>query len=83
MRNVFRKWMFGSNGGHAHIGGFAGFAEGIITRVEVFPFLESDISALGLTAEGARESKPLAYSGASPSCLASCHKGGGDVAHQG
>lgn len=42
MRNVFRKWVFGSNGRHTHVGGFSSFAEGIIARVEVFPFLELD-----------------------------------------
>jgi hypothetical protein len=37
--DVFGEWVAGTDVGHAYVGGFAGFAEGVIARVEVFTFL--------------------------------------------
>lgn len=38
--DVFWKGVLGADRGDANVGGFAGFAEGVVARVEVFTFLE-------------------------------------------
>ena len=37
--NVVRGGMLGTDGGHAGVGSFAGFREGIVAGVKVFAFL--------------------------------------------
>lgn len=39
--DVFWKWVLGADGGDAAFGGFAGFGEGVVARVEVFAFLRN------------------------------------------
>ena len=39
MGNVLRDWVAGADAGDADIRGFAGFAKGVVTRVEVFALL--------------------------------------------
>jgi len=38
--DVFWKGVLGADRGDANVGGFAGFAEGVVARVEVFTFLK-------------------------------------------
>ena len=40
MRDVFGQRVLRADSGHADIGGFAGFAERIVTRIEIFAFLD-------------------------------------------
>ncbi len=39
MRDVFCLGVFGADGGDTRVGGFAGFGEGVVARVEVFALL--------------------------------------------
>jgi hypothetical protein len=41
VRDVFSVRVLGADGGHACVGGFACFGEGIVAGVEVLAFLES------------------------------------------
>ena len=40
MGNVFRNWVARSNAGDTDVRSFAGLAQGVVARVEVFAFLE-------------------------------------------
>jgi hypothetical protein len=51
-------WVLGANIGHARVGGFAGFGEGIVARVEVFTFLFRLGEVSGNVSEGPRVCKP-------------------------
>lgn len=37
--DIFSLGVLGADGGHACVGGFAGFGEGVVAGVEVFAFL--------------------------------------------
>lgn len=83
MWDVFRERMLGPDVCHSNVGGFTGLAQGIVARIEVFPFLHVIHVSFGTEIKRPHGDKPLACSGASPSCLASFHRGGGDVARRG
>lgn len=44
--DVFRDWVAGADIGDAYVGGFAGFAEGVVARVKVFAFLWGSVSGM-------------------------------------
>ena len=44
MRDILRKRVLGTDACNAYVGCFAGFAERIVARVEIFAFLEGKFS---------------------------------------
>ena len=46
MRDILRKRVLGTDACNAYVGCFAGFAERIVARVEIFAFLEGKLALL-------------------------------------
>jgi hypothetical protein len=72
VRNVIGLRVLGSYGGDARVGGFAGFGESIVARVEVFSFLGPRILAK-LVRLDVGVHVPSTCSGGDPSCWEACH----------
>lgn len=80
MRDLVGFGVFGTDGGDASVGGFAGFGKRVVARVEIFAFLERSsvwilFSMCWNTCYG-----PSTYSAIDLSCLVACHRVGTDVA---
>lgn len=63
MGDVVGFGMFGADGGHAGVGGFAGFGERIVAGVEVFTFFEFVLEEVFLVGEFAVEAEEALFVG--------------------
>ena len=57
MWDVVGFGVFGADGGHAGVGGFAGFGEGVVARVKVFALFEFVLEQVFLVGELAVEAE--------------------------
>ena len=61
MGDVVGFGVLGADGGHAGVGGFAGFGEGIVAGVEVFAFFEFVLEEVFLVGKFAVEAEEALF----------------------